>query len=362
MILHMKTEAAILFQTKKDLVVDEICIPDELLSGQVLVEVLTSGICGAQINEIDAVKGEDRFLPHLLGHEGLCRVISTAKNVTNVKCDDFAIMHWRPGLGIESNPPTYKWKGKNLYAGWVTSFNRHAIISENRLTAINPASTSIHLLPILGCALTTAYGVLVNEAKVKENDNVIIFGAGGVGLCLLSLLQYLGVNDVTLVETFANRIEIAKSIGAKRVIRFSDKQQVLSELKSLFGGDKPNIAIETSGSTDSIEIAYEITRQESIVLLVGVPKLGQEASIYTLPLHFGKKLVGSKGGASFPHRDIPFLLKEIQNNRIKFEQFPINTYSLNDINLAVNALRTGLPGRMIIDMNPDYQGFNWRVK
>ena len=67
----MKTKAAILASSKQDLIVDEIEINNLLEAGQVLVKIEKSGICGAQINEIDAVKGVDRFLPHLLGHEGV---------------------------------------------------------------------------------------------------------------------------------------------------------------------------------------------------------------------------------------------------------------------------------------------------
>ena len=69
------TTAAILVESGSPLVIDEIALPSDLGAGQVLVEVITSGICGAQINEIDAVKGPDKFLPHLLGHEGFARVL-----------------------------------------------------------------------------------------------------------------------------------------------------------------------------------------------------------------------------------------------------------------------------------------------
>ena len=80
----MKTQAAILVTSKQDLVVDEIEINNPLQEGQVLVEINTSGICGAQINEIDAVKGVDKFLPHLLGHEGVGIVLEIGKNVKPV--------------------------------------------------------------------------------------------------------------------------------------------------------------------------------------------------------------------------------------------------------------------------------------
>lgn len=93
-----RTNAAILVNSHQDLVVHEIELPSSLQSGQVLVELISSGICGAQLNEIDATKGVDRFLPHLLGHEGVCQVIEIAPDVSRVKVGDTAIMHWRKGI------------------------------------------------------------------------------------------------------------------------------------------------------------------------------------------------------------------------------------------------------------------------
>src|SRR5690242_14414838 len=101
--MDVKTaKAAILVESRRPLIVDEIELPDRLAYGQVLVKVHTSSICGAQINEIDAVKGPDKFLPHLLGHEAVATVIETAPGVTSCREGDTVIMHWRPGKGMQS--------------------------------------------------------------------------------------------------------------------------------------------------------------------------------------------------------------------------------------------------------------------
>ena len=129
-----KAKAAILAESRKPLIVDEIELPDTLDVGQVLVKVLYTTICGAQINEIAAAKGPDKFLPHLLGHEASATVIEIGPGVTNIKPGDTVVLHWRPSQGIQSKPPAYKWRGKNFNAGWVTTFNDYAVISENRMT------------------------------------------------------------------------------------------------------------------------------------------------------------------------------------------------------------------------------------
>ena len=155
----MKSKAAVLFNSKRPLEIIDLEIPNELDYGQVLVKVKYSGICGAQINEIDAVKGPDKFLPHLLGHEGSGIVEKIGNGVSNVNVGDHVVMHWRPSKGIQSNTPKYNYNGKIINAGWVTTFNQRSIVSENRLTKI-PNDFDMKVAPLFGCAITTAFGVL----------------------------------------------------------------------------------------------------------------------------------------------------------------------------------------------------------
>src|SRR5438067_1359008 len=131
----MKTPAAILVEQRQPLVLDEVEIP-ALSIGQVLVEIKTSRICGSQIGEIDGVKGPDRYLPHLLGHEGGGIVREVGPEVTHVRQGDHVVLHWRLGAGLQVRPPVYRWRGSSLNAGWVTTFNQLAVVTENRLTVI----------------------------------------------------------------------------------------------------------------------------------------------------------------------------------------------------------------------------------
>src|ERR1700750_3494578 len=111
--MQVKTaKAAILPQSREPLVIDEISFPGTLGVGQVLVQVLYSPICGAQLNEIAAAKGPDKFLPHLLGHEASAQVIETGPGVSAVKPGDTVVLHWRPSQGIQSKPAAYTWAGR----------------------------------------------------------------------------------------------------------------------------------------------------------------------------------------------------------------------------------------------------------
>ena len=159
-------KAAILNHLNLPLIVDEVQLPEHLECGQVLVQVDCSTICGAQIGEITGAKGEDHYLPHLLGHEGCGRVRDVGVGVDHVKIGDKVVMHWRRGLGIESTFPKYKWKDKVIGGGLVTTFNEYAVVSENRLTSIDPSIPS-GVASLMGCAVTTALGLINNEARLK---------------------------------------------------------------------------------------------------------------------------------------------------------------------------------------------------
>ena len=100
-----KMKAAILVEQNKSLIIDEVELPQNLDVGQVLVKIHYSGICGSQLGEIDGAKGEDKFLPHLLGHEGSGVVMAIGPGVRQVKTGDKVVLHWRKSLGIEATPP-----------------------------------------------------------------------------------------------------------------------------------------------------------------------------------------------------------------------------------------------------------------
>jgi S-(hydroxymethyl)glutathione dehydrogenase/alcohol dehydrogenase len=146
----MKTTAALLVQTGAPLVLAEIDIP-ALKPGQVLVEIAYSGACGTQVMEWRGDKGEDKWVPHCLGHEGTGTVLETGSAVTKVKAGDKVVLSWIKGSGIEAGGAVYAWGDKKVNAGGVTTFQRHAVVSENRLTLL-PAELSMELQRVEGPA------------------------------------------------------------------------------------------------------------------------------------------------------------------------------------------------------------------
>ncbi|MFC1767468.1 zinc-binding dehydrogenase [Candidatus Margulisiibacteriota bacterium] len=341
-------KAAILVEQKKPLVIAEIELPSKLEKGQVLVKVVCSGVCGSQIGEIDGVKGPDKFLPHLLGHEGGGIVEEIGPGVTTVKKGEHVVMHWRKGSGIESAPPKYKWGEKTVNAGWITTFNEKAIVSENRLTAI-PKSVDFEIAALMGCAVTTGYGVIDNNAKLKKGESVAIIGTGGVGLNMIQKASIVGADKIIAVDIFDHKLELAKEFGATHIIN-SSKADVKEELGKIVGGKGVDVAIDNTGNVKVIELAYEITSSKGRTILVGVPKKGDKVSIYTLPLHFGKILTGSHGGESAPSVDIPKYIDIYKKRKLNLKSMITQTFDLNEINQAIDAMRKGEIVKCIIKM------------
>ena len=317
-----------------------------LTFGQVLVEVHFSGVCASQVHEIDGLKGPDPFLPHLLGHEGSGTVLEVGEGVRFVNPGDHVVMHWRPGNGIQSANPRYDWNGITVNAGSVTTFNSHAIVSENRLTPI-PKWFDLRLAPLLGCAVTTAFGAIGNDAQVKIGESIVIFGVGGVGLAAVIAARLTTANPIIAIDLDQKKLDVAQSLGATHVI---DARQLdaVEVVRNLLGDEGADVVIETTGVRSVIETAYNICSPIGRTVLVGVPDPKDPAAIPTLPLHFGKKLIGSHGGSSKPHIDIPRLIRLVEQGKLDLSTIPLTERPLSEINEAISDLRAGVPGRQLI--------------
>jgi S-(hydroxymethyl)glutathione dehydrogenase / alcohol dehydrogenase len=347
--LPSTTQAAILVAQHQPLVVDTIELPEQLEVGQVLVQVQVSGICGSQLGEIDGVKGPDRFLPHLMGHEGFATVLDVGPGVKHVQAGDSVVLHWRPGAGIQADPPKYRWRDEPLNAGWVTTFNRHAVVSENRCTKV-PASTDPEAAALFGCAVTTGFGVVENNAKLRMGEAVVVFGAGGIGLNIIQAAALVSASPIIAVDLHDSRLELARRLGASHTIN-SAQGDAEALIQEALAGQPLDVFIDNTGVPAVIELGYLLTHREGRVILVGVPRLGNNLSVYSLPLHFGKLLTGSQGGESQPDRDIPRYLRLLERGRLQLDRFVSARFALEEINAAIAAMRDGATaGRVMVTL------------
>jgi Zn-dependent alcohol dehydrogenase len=347
--LPLYSKAAILTEQKKPLVVDDITLPNALSFGQVFVKVHYSGICGSQIGEIDGVKGEDKYLPHLLGHEGSGTVLKIGDGVKSVKEGDTIILHWRRGEGIESPTPLYSYKGSQVNAGWVTTFNNYSVVSENRITKVD-SDLDLVTAPLLGCALTTGFGVIQNDAKLNIGESIVIFGSGGIGLSMIQAAKLRGAYPIIAIDQYDGRLSLAKDHGADFIINSSMEVDIKATISFLIKNNL-DVFIDNTGVPEIMQLGYELINKFGRLILVGVPKHDKKLTIHTLPLHFGKVISGSEGGSCSPTLDIPKFLNLIKSSQLKINKQVTKVCNLIDINDAISDMKTGLVnGRVIIDL------------
>lgn len=257
------------------------------------------------------------------------------------------VLHWRPGAGIHADPPRYRWRGETLNAGWVTTFNRHAVVSENRCTKV-PANTDPDAAALFGCAITTGFGVVENNAKLKMGEAVVVFGAGGIGLNIVQGAAMVSAWPIIAIDRYESRLELAMQLGASHCINSStiDAEEAISEALC---GQTLDVFIDNTGVPEIIELGYRLSHARGRVILVGVPRQGNNLSLYSLPLHFGKKLIGSQGGESHPQHDIPRYLRLQQQGKLQLDQLISTHYPLEQINSAIASMRNGsIAGRVMI--------------
>ena len=340
--------AAILVEQRKPLVVDQVEMPESLDVGQVAVKLLCSGICGSQLGEIDGAKGEDRFLPHLLGHEGAGEVLQVGPGVRTVAPGDRVVLHWRKAPGIEAAPPKYRWQGNVLNAGWVTTFNEYAVVSENRLTRV-PQDVEPEIAALFGCAVTTGFGVVTNNARLTIGESVVVYGAGGVGLNIIQAAAMVSAHPIVAVDLHPRRLELARKMGATHVVDASAVDPATA-IRDALEGAPLDVFIDNTGSPAVIESGYGMLSATGRLVLVGVPRKGNDITIHSLPLHFGKSVSGSHGGEARPEEDIPRYLKLHRDHRLRLADLVTDRFHISRVNEAIAGMRDGsVQGRCILE-------------
>ena len=344
----MKTKAAILVETGKPLEIGELEIP-QLKAGQCLVEIAYSGACHTQLLEAKGRRGKDPWLPHCLGHEASGVVVDVGSDVTRAAPGDRVALSWIKANGIEAGGSTYDWAGRTVNAGAVTTFQRHAVVSENRVTVL-PDTLDLRQATLLGCALPTGLGAVMNVGKPDNGESVAVFGAGGVGLCAVMGAKVSGCDPIIAIDPINMKLDMAREFGATHTIDVSDKEAVSAIAEICPGGT--DLAIEASGRPTVMATALSVVRDRGgRAVVIGNAPNGQTIVLDPMQFNLGKSLLGTWGGDSVPDRDFPHFASLMVERRIDVEPLFSPPYTLEEINDALDDLENGRIGRPLIDMS-----------
>jgi S-(hydroxymethyl)glutathione dehydrogenase / alcohol dehydrogenase len=343
-------KAAVLYNTGEPLVIEErVEIPD-LMEGQVLVKVYFSGVCRSQLMEARGERGEDPYLPHMLGHEGSATIVEAGPGVTRFKKGDLVILTWIKSLGADVPQTKYQKDNQVINAGGVTTFSEYSIVSENRCVPM-PEGVPLDVASLFGCAVLTGAGIVTNTIQPDSNNSLAVFGLGGIGLSALMAAGLYECQTLIAVDIEKEKLNLAGEFGATHLID-SSKENPVERIREITGGVGVDYSVEAAGTVKTIEQAFQSVRKGGGKCVFAThPNSGERIKIDPFDLICGKQIEGSWGGESKPEEDIPKFAQFYRDGKLPLEKLLTRRYSLDQINEALNDLEQRKVGRPLINMS-----------
>lgn len=309
---------------------------------QVKIKMITTGLCGAQVNEITGKKGDDKYLPHLMGHEGYGEVTHVGPSVSKVKPGDHVIVHWRESEGGGIAGLKYKTvDDEDIGAGPCTTFAEYTIVGENRCTKVPECEDLKHVLPLLGCAVSTAYGAVTKEAKVTEDDAILVFGAGGLGMAIIFWCKVLGFSNVDVVDIHNAKRDQVEDFGGKFI-----------PLDALTDDASYDKIFETTGVVANIEKSLAVANKRANVILIGQPPTGASVKFENFLKYYDDiALKPSMGGHFEPDIDMLYIYNTCIKNSQLAKKLISSCISLDEINQGFLTMKSSTSRRIVIDFS-----------
>lgn len=345
----MTLTAAVLTQCGQPLdIVENIKIP-VLRAGQVLVKIHYTGICHSQLMEIAGARGEDRYLPHLLGHEATATVVETGPDVTVVKPQDRVVLSWLKGRGIDAGGSVYDSPIGKLNAGAITTFSDYSVVSENRCYHL-PSSIGLKEGVLFGCALPTGMGMVQNQLSLKPNNSIGIIGLGGIGMSALVAAVNCRASLIVAVDTNDDKLSMAKTFGAHVTIN-PVKKSVTDIVAEVTQGQFLDYTVEAAGSCRTIESAFSLINPKSgKCVFASHPPIGDKIHLDPFELICGKTIEGSWGGGANP-QELLSTASCCEHRSFPLKSLLSDEYSLANINHAVADLKNQKVVRAIVKLS-----------
>lgn len=349
----MKSMVAVHVEHGQPLVVEEVEFPDPD-ADQVLVRQFASGVCHSQLHQLH---NPEQARPALLGHESTGVVEAIGENVTHVKEGDHVMVTWvprSPERGFRPTPAVLKFRGEEARPANVFTWAKHTLV-HNQYVVPLAKDVPTDVTAIIGCAVLTGVGAAQNTANVQAGQSVAVFGAGGVGLCVIAGAAARRANPIIAVDLSDEKLAFAKKFGATHGINAKETDPVQAILDLTDGG--VDFAFDAIGVRQTMEQILPAVRPAQLgystggtAVLVGVPQEHMTLNARML-LSGEKKYIGSIGGSSRPDRDFPHYVRMFKEGELDLNTLVTTRYPLERINDAVGALERGeIAGRAILEL------------
>jgi S-(hydroxymethyl)glutathione dehydrogenase / alcohol dehydrogenase len=344
--------------------------------GEVSVRMVASGVCHSDLHVVDGDWA--RPSPLVLGHEGAAIVENVGDRVTDQHPDlqpgALVVLGWtapcrscaacargepwlcsRPaGEGHRLQAPDVRLRRADgspvgAYCG-IGTFGTHQVVPAGAAIPVDPR-TPPEVAALIGCAVATGFGAVVNTARVQRGESVAILGLGGVGLAAVMGAVVAGAGPIVVLDTQSTKLDLARALGATAGVSVqpADSARTFADARALAPPDGFDHVFECAGVASSAEFALRLIRPGGTATLVGMPPQGVRAvvDVYRF-VEDGKRLQGSNYGSSVPSEAFPRLATLHLAGRLPVDRLISATIALDHVNDALDAMRRGEGARRVI--------------
>ena len=361
-------KAAVLRRAGEDLRIEEVAIAPPR-DREVLVRIRATGVCHSDLSVIRGKVGAD--LPLVPGHEAAGVIEAVGPGVTTVRPGDRVALSWAPNCGecfyCAREHPTLcdvygaaagqgaLWDGTSRlgeagalhHYSCISSFAELAVVPEAACVPL-PDDVPFAIGALIGCAVTTGFGAVINDAAVAAGDSVAVIGIGGVGVNALQAAAIAGAGTIVAVDIAPARADLAAAFGATAFVD-AGAAEAVSQVRALTGGRGVDHAIECTGNLKAIRLGYDMVRPGGNLVVVGIAAAGAEIAIPATAFPGSKKhILGSIYGGGVPHRDMARLFALYAEGRLRLDEQIGASVALDQVNDALRWMEEGRPGRTII--------------
>lgn len=354
-------KAAVCHEFGAPLVIEEVNLraPE---GSEIEVTMDAVAICHSDISFADG--GWGGTLPAVYGHEAAGRVSAVGPNVRGLSEGDSVVVTLIRACGTcvccgsgkptlcqtpydgDKGPLSTKDGGVLHQAMASGAFAEKVVVDQSQVVKI-PAEIPKEAACLIACGVITGVGAVVNAAQVRAGQDVVVIGAGGVGLNAIQGARIAGARRIVAVDMTPEKLEVAKSFGATDGVLASEPKPWKAAIKAM--GRGADAVIVTVGAAPAYDVAPRYLAAGGRVIMVGMPHSGSASSYEPVILAaMGQGMVGSKMGDVVVQRDIPWMVDLYEQGRLKLDELISGRWSLEQINEAIADTRTGAARRNVI--------------
>ncbi len=364
----MKIQAAVFYKPDVPFEIETLDL-EAPRAGEVLVRVAAAGVCHSDWHLMTGATVH--AVPVVPGHEGAGIVEAVGEGVTAIQPGDHVALNWAPNCGacfycLHDRPSlcaTYVgpiWAGTMLdgatrlskagqpvyHFSATACFATYTVVPWQCCVPLNK-EVPLTVAALIGCAVTTGVGAVLNTAKVKPGSSVAVFGAGGVGLSIIMGAKLAGAGPIIAVDRSEAKGDIAHAFGATDIL--IARPDTNDAIRSLTGGRGADYVFEAIGLPAVQEQCLDAARPGGTVVLVGVSPMGSNTNLPGAILTRQEKTVtGSYYGSAHTARDFPLLAELYLRGQLDLDRLVSKTYSLEQINQAYADMLGGEIARGVI--------------